>query len=209
VSTGVRLEWPFQFPARTAMDVGTAPESPPGAAAKARGCSAPRPSTLYFTSSDINDEELTSKRCRHVPKLPCADGSWHMPPHRCSQAPDDRTDTERRHGISGKGCHGPVPPPTPPFRQEVPSTERAERIRVLQLSVFGFFSTGAKITAERSTIEMNDRELFAAMAMQALITRGEKWASDLIAKQAVAYADALIQALEALAPKGSDLSGET
>jgi hypothetical protein len=56
---------------------------------------------------------------------------------------------------------------------------------------------------------MNDRELFAAMAMQALITRGEKWASDLIAKQAVAYADALIQALEAIAPKASDLSGET
>jgi hypothetical protein len=63
--------------------------------------------------------------------------------------------------------------------------------------------------AERSTIEMNDRELFAAMAMQALITRGEKWASDLIAKQAVAYADALIQALGAIAPKASDLSGET
>jgi hypothetical protein len=41
---------------------------------------------------------------------------------------------------------------------------------------------------------MNDRELFAAMAMQTLITRGEKWASDLIAKQAVAYADALIEA---------------
>jgi hypothetical protein len=47
------------------------------------------------------------------------------------------------------------------------------------------------------------------MAMQVLITRGEKWASDLIAKQAVAYADALIQALEAIAPKASDLSGET
>src|SRR4029078_13581943 len=28
-STDVRLQWPFQFPARTAMDVGTAPESPP------------------------------------------------------------------------------------------------------------------------------------------------------------------------------------
>jgi hypothetical protein len=77
VSTGVRLEWPFQFPARTAMDVGTAPESPPGASAKARGCSAPRPSTLYFTSSDINDEELTSNDAAHVPKLPRADSSWH------------------------------------------------------------------------------------------------------------------------------------
>jgi hypothetical protein len=63
--------------------------------------------------------------------------------------------------------------------------------------------------AETTTIEMQDRELFAAMAMQALITRGEKWASDLIAKQAVVYADALIQALKAIAPKASDLSGET
>ena len=49
--------------------------------------------------------------------------------------------------------------------------------------------------AEMATIEMQDRELFAAMAMQALITRGERWAADLIAKQAVAYADALIEAL--------------
>src|SRR5262245_45602726 len=49
--------------------------------------------------------------------------------------------------------------------------------------------------AEMSTIEMQDRELFAAMAMQALITRGERWAADMIAKQAVAYADALIEAL--------------
>jgi len=30
--------------------------------------------------------------------------------------------------------------------------------------------------------------------MQALITRGEGWAADMIAKQAVAYADALIEA---------------
>jgi hypothetical protein len=36
---------------------------------------------------------------------------------------------------------------------------------------------------------------------QALITRGERWAADLIAKQAVAYADALILALAAIAPK--------
>jgi hypothetical protein len=32
-------------PARMAMAVGTAPESPPGASAKARGCSVPRPGT--------------------------------------------------------------------------------------------------------------------------------------------------------------------
>ena len=62
--------------------------------------------------------------------------------------------------------------------------------------------------AENSTIHMQDRELFAAMAMQALITRGTTPA-DLIAKQAVAYADALIQALEAIAPKASDLSGDS
>ena len=37
--------------------------------------------------------------------------------------------------------------------------------------------------------------------LQALITRGERWAADLIAKQAVAYADALIVALAAIAPK--------
>ena len=51
--------------------------------------------------------------------------------------------------------------------------------------------------AEMATIEMQDREMFAAMAMQALITRGEGWAADMIAKQAVAYADALIEALAA------------
>ena len=51
--------------------------------------------------------------------------------------------------------------------------------------------------AETATIEMQDREMFAAMAMQALITRGEGWAADMIAKQAVAYADALIEALAA------------
>jgi hypothetical protein len=62
--------------------------------------------------------------------------------------------------------------------------------------------------AEASGIQMQDRELFAAMAMQALITR-ERAPADLVAKQAVAYADALIQALEAIAPKASDLSGET
>jgi hypothetical protein len=31
----------------------------------------------------------------------------------------------------------------------------------------------------------------------------------MVAKQAVAYANALIEALEAIAPKASDLSGET
>jgi hypothetical protein len=54
--------------------------------------------------------------------------------------------------------------------------------------------------SETSTIEMQDRELFAAMAMQALITRGEGWAADMIAKQAVAYADALIEVLAEIEP---------
>ena len=54
--------------------------------------------------------------------------------------------------------------------------------------------------AEISTIEMRDRELFAAMAMQALITR-EGWAAGMVAKQAVAYPDELIVALAAVAPK--------
>jgi hypothetical protein len=60
---------------------------------------------------------------------------------------------------------------------------------------FPLFVNGSDGMAETSTIEMRDRELFAAMAMQALITRGEGWAADMIAKQAVAYADALIEAL--------------
>jgi hypothetical protein len=59
--------------------------------------------------------------------------------------------------------------------------------------------------AEMATIEMQDRELFAAMAMQALITR-EGGAADMVAKQAVAYADALIEALAAIAPNPPDLS---
>jgi hypothetical protein len=46
--------------------------------------------------------------------------------------------------------------------------------------------------AETATIEMQDRELFASMTMQALITRE---AADMVAKQAVAYADAQIEAL--------------
>ena len=44
------------------------------------------------------------------------------------------------------------------------------------------------------------------MAMQAFITRGEGWAADMIAKQAVTYADALIEALAATAPKSPDES---
>jgi hypothetical protein len=59
--------------------------------------------------------------------------------------------------------------------------------------------------AEVAMIEMQDRELFAAMAMQALITR-EGAPADLIAKQAVAYADALIEALAAI---GTSPSGQT
>ena len=61
---------------------------------------------------------------------------------------------------------------------------------------------------EVSTIEMQDRELFAAMAMQALITREER-AADTVAKQAVAYADALILALQAIAAKPSDLPADS
>ena len=58
--------------------------------------------------------------------------------------------------------------------------------------------------AEMATIEMQDREMFAAMAMQALITRGEGWAVDMIAKQVVTYADALIEVLAATAPNAPD-----
>jgi hypothetical protein len=47
---------------------------------------------------------------------------------------------------------------------------------------------------------MVDREQFAAMAMQALITR-EGWAAAKTARQAVAYADTLIEALDATAAK--------
>jgi hypothetical protein len=58
--------------------------------------------------------------------------------------------------------------------------------------------------AERSTIEMGDRELFAAMAMQALITR-EGWAADMTASKAVAYADALIEGLGCNSPEATSL----
>jgi hypothetical protein len=43
---------------------------------------------------------------------------------------------------------------------------------------------------------MGDREQFAAMAMQAFITR-EHWAAAKTARQAVAFADALLEALDA------------
>jgi hypothetical protein len=46
--------------------------------------------------------------------------------------------------------------------------------------------------SETSTIEMRDRELFAAMATQGTHHPGERWAADMIAKQAIAYADTLI-----------------
>jgi hypothetical protein len=48
--------------------------------------------------------------------------------------------------------------------------------------------------------EMGEREFYAALAMQALINRVSA-SADLIAQQAVAYADALMQALAAKAPK--------
>jgi hypothetical protein len=52
-STDVHLEWPFLFPARKAMDVGTAPESPPGASACARGRSAPRPGAQFIDADQF------------------------------------------------------------------------------------------------------------------------------------------------------------
>jgi hypothetical protein len=45
---------------------------------------------------------------------------------------------------------------------------------------------------------------YAAMAMQGIISRQE-WPADEVAKEAVAYADALIQALEAVAPNQRQL----
>jgi hypothetical protein len=48
--------------------------------------------------------------------------------------------------------------------------------------------------------ELTDREFYAAMAMQGMISR-EGVPADLVAKQSVAYADALIEALRATAPK--------
>jgi hypothetical protein len=47
---------------------------------------------------------------------------------------------------------------------------------------------------------MVDREQFAAMAMQALITR-EQWSVAKTARQAVGYANALIEALDTTGPK--------
>ena len=53
-------------------------------------------------------------------------------------------------------------------------------------------------------VELSDREFYAALAMQGIILRQE-WPADEVAKQAVAYADALILALEAIAPKQRQL----
>ena len=53
-------------------------------------------------------------------------------------------------------------------------------------------------------VELSDREFYAALAMQGIILRQE-WPADEVAKQAVAYADALIRALEAIAPKQRQL----
>ena len=44
--------------------------------------------------------------------------------------------------------------------------------------------------------ELGDREFYAAMAMQGIISR-ERLPADEVARQAVAYADALILAIEA------------
>ena len=71
-------------------------------------------------------------------------------------------------------------------QKDLPRKALGQRIRGHHLTVFRFSSTGSDDMAEMATIEMQDRELFAAMAMQALITRGEGWAADMIAKQAVA-----------------------
>jgi hypothetical protein len=44
--------------------------------------------------------------------------------------------------------------------------------------------------------ELGDREFYAALAMQGIVSR-EKLPADEVARQAVAYADALILAIEA------------
>ena len=64
-------------------------------------------------------------------------------------------------------------------------------------------------------VELSDREFYAAMAMQGIISRyaamamqgivsRQEWPADEVA-EAVAYADALIQALEAVAPNQRQL----
>jgi hypothetical protein len=75
----------------------------------------------------------------------------------------------------------------------------------LSASRFALFVNRSDNMADTATIEMQDRELFAAMAMQALITR-EGEAADMVAKKAVAYADALIEALAERAPNPPALS---
>ena len=84
-----------------------------------------------------------------------------------------------------------------PRRVGAPSRRKGSGASAFRFPLFRFplFVNGSDGMAETSTIEMRDRELFVAMAMQALITRGERWAADMIAKQAVSYADALIEAL--------------
>ena len=50
-----------------------------------------------------------------------------------------------------------------------------------------------------SILELSEREFYAALAMQGLIMQ-QVAPADLVAQQAVAYADALIEALHAWAP---------
>jgi hypothetical protein len=52
---------------------------------------------------------------------------------------------------------------------------------------------------DQLTSRLNEREVFAALAMQALITKGGSTA-EFTSQQAVAFADALIEALRARAP---------
>ena len=69
----VRLEWPF-CPRSNGHDVGSAPESPPGASAKARGCSVPRPGTpsslLMVTIPRLNDGIVWSTRAERTERPP-------------------------------------------------------------------------------------------------------------------------------------------
>jgi hypothetical protein len=50
-----------------------------------------------------------------------------------------------------------------------------------------------------SILELSEREFYAALAMQGLIMQ-QVAPADFVAQQAVAYADALIEALHAWAP---------
>jgi hypothetical protein len=53
-------------PARMAMVVGTAPATPPGASAKAPGCSVPRPGALFVMVMAVISSFET------IPSRPCA-----------------------------------------------------------------------------------------------------------------------------------------